>query len=76
MLMGFPVDRVVTMSFANALQSGLVDVPLILSSMQHETSGWSYDFVSHLTDIEWAAYLHRYFWHWPSGTVRSPSDAL
>lgn len=58
------------MSFYEAMAAGLVDVPLILSSMQHEVNGWSGSLVFHLTNIEWASYLHAYFGSWPRGTVR------
>jgi hypothetical protein len=64
------LGRVVTMSFYEAMAAGLVDVPLILSSMQHEVNGWSGSLVFHLTNIEWASYLHAYFGSWPRGTVR------
>lgn len=68
------LGRVVTMPFHEAMRAGLVDVPLILSSMQHEVNGWSGHLVFHLTKIEWASYLHAYFSSWPRGTVRYAFD--
>lgn len=61
--------RVITMDFRAALAAGLVDVPLILSNMQHEVNGWSGEYVSEFTDYKWSTYLQDYFRSWPDGEV-------